>query len=65
MTPEYIKSLQAAGLKFTIDELVGAKIQGVTREFIDRAVKHGFQNLSLEKLIQLKEVGILDSPADL
>jgi beta-lactamase regulating signal transducer with metallopeptidase domain len=65
VTPEYIKSLQSAGYKFDVDELVSAKIQGVTPEFIERARKHGFQNVPLDKLIQLKEMGILESPADL
>jgi beta-lactamase regulating signal transducer with metallopeptidase domain len=62
---EYIKSLQAAGLKFDVDDIIRAKIQGVTKEFIERAVKHGFQSLSLEELIQLKEMGVLESSTDI
>jgi beta-lactamase regulating signal transducer with metallopeptidase domain len=62
---EYIKSLQAAGLKFDVDDIIRAKIQGITKEFIERAVKHGFQSLSLEKLIQLKEMGVLESSTDI
>jgi beta-lactamase regulating signal transducer with metallopeptidase domain len=65
VTPEYIKGLQSAGYKFDVDELVSAKIQGVTPEFIERARKHGFQNVPLDKLIQLKEMGILEPPAEL
>jgi len=65
VTPEYIKALQAAGFKFSVDGVVSARIQGITPEFIERARKHGFQNLSLEKLIHLKQAGILDSSADL
>jgi beta-lactamase regulating signal transducer with metallopeptidase domain len=65
VTPEYIKGLQAAGFKLDVDDIVRAKIQDITKEFIDQAVKHGFQNLSLDKLIHLKQMGILDSPADL
>jgi beta-lactamase regulating signal transducer with metallopeptidase domain/predicted flap endonuclease-1-like 5' DNA nuclease len=65
VTAEYVKSLQAAGLKFDVDDIVRAKIQGVTKEFIERAVKHGFRDLSLDKLIQLKEMGVLESPADI
>ena len=65
VTPEFIKALQAAGFKPSIDDIVGAKVQGITPEFIDEARKHGFQNLTIEKLIELKRLGILDSKAEL
>jgi hypothetical protein len=44
---------------------MGAKVQGITPEFIDAARKHGFQNLTIDKLIQLKHLGILDSKGDI
>jgi beta-lactamase regulating signal transducer with metallopeptidase domain len=65
VTPEYIKGLQTAGFKFDVDEVVDARIQGITPEFIERARKHGFQNLTLEKLIELKRLEILESPTDI
>jgi bla regulator protein blaR1 len=65
VTPEYIKGLQAAGLKLEINEIIGAKIQDVTPEFVEKARKHGFKDLSLHKLIQLRELGILESKAEL
>ena len=40
------------------DEIIGAKVQGVTPEFIEQARKHGFQNLTLEKLIELKHAEV-------
>jgi beta-lactamase regulating signal transducer with metallopeptidase domain len=61
VTGEYIKSLQDAGFKFDVDDVIRAKIQGITKEFIERAAKRGFQNLSLDKLIRLKEMGVLES----
>jgi hypothetical protein len=33
-------------------------VMGVNAEFIEKARKHGFQNLTLEKLIQLKHADI-------
>jgi len=60
VTPEYIKSLQSAGLKFDVDELIGAKVQGITPEFIEKARSHGFKTSDLDKLIQLKHSGVLE-----
>jgi beta-lactamase regulating signal transducer with metallopeptidase domain len=65
VTPEYVHGLQAAGFKFDVEDLIRAKIQDISPEFIERAAKHGFQNLTIEKLLQLKHLGILESPADL
>ena len=65
VTPEYIKALQAAGYRLDIGDIIGAKVQDVTPEFIERAKQHGFKDLTLQKLIQLRQLGILDSKADL
>ncbi len=60
ITPEYVKAMQASGLQFDAEELIGAKVQGVTPEFVESARRHGFKNLDLDKLIQLKHSGVLD-----
>jgi beta-lactamase regulating signal transducer with metallopeptidase domain/uncharacterized protein YnzC (UPF0291/DUF896 family) len=60
VTAEFIKGLQSAGLKLTAHAVIEAKVQGITPEFIDRARSHGFQNLSIEKLMALKYSGVLD-----
>jgi beta-lactamase regulating signal transducer with metallopeptidase domain len=60
VTPEFVKSLQAAGFKVDADEAMGAKAQGLTPEFIEKAKSHGFKNLTLDKLLELKESGVLE-----
>lgn len=65
ITPEYVKAMQATGLKFDVDELIGAKVQGITPEFVEKARKHGFQNLTLEKLIQLRHLGVMDKEGEI
>jgi beta-lactamase regulating signal transducer with metallopeptidase domain len=60
VTPDDVKALQAAGLKFDVDDLISAKVQGITPEFIESVRSHGFKNLTLDKLIELKESGVLE-----
>jgi beta-lactamase regulating signal transducer with metallopeptidase domain len=60
ITPAYVKAMQSAGLRFDSGEIIAAKIQGVTPEFIERVRQHGFHDLDLGKLIQLKQTGVLD-----
>ena len=65
VTPDFIKALQSAGFKVDIDDVIRAKVQDITPDFIDRARKHGYQNLTLEKLIELKRLGVLEPQADI
>jgi hypothetical protein len=38
--------------------LISAKVMGVTPEFIEKAKSHGFKDLTLEKLIALKQAEV-------
>jgi beta-lactamase regulating signal transducer with metallopeptidase domain len=60
VTPEYVKGLRFAGLQLNAHTVVEAKVMGITPEFIERARKHGFQNLSMDKLLALKNSRVLD-----
>jgi hypothetical protein len=60
VTAEYVKGLQSAGLKLDAHGVIAAKVQGITPEFIQKARSHGFQNLSIDKLMMLKHSGVLD-----
>lgn len=59
ITPEYRQSLERAGFKLDTDELIEAKVMDITPEFIRQAESHGFKNLSMNKLIQLKNADVL------
>jgi beta-lactamase regulating signal transducer with metallopeptidase domain/DNA-directed RNA polymerase subunit F len=59
VTPEYAKTLERAGFKFDVDELIHAKVMGIDTAFIEKAAAKGFKNLTLEKLIALKNADIL------
>jgi beta-lactamase regulating signal transducer with metallopeptidase domain len=59
VTPEYRKALEGAGFKLSVDELVQAKVMDITPQFVARAGSHGFKNLSIDKLIALKNADIL------
>ena len=65
VTPDYVKALQNLGLKLSADGFVAAKVQDITPEFIERARSHGFKNLDLDKLMQLKHAGVLEPEADI
>jgi len=58
VTPEYVKALEAEGYKLNAHQVTEAKVMGITPEFIQKAKSHGFKDLSIEKLIQLKNADI-------
>jgi hypothetical protein len=58
VTPEYVKALAAEGYKLNAEQVTSAKIMGITPEFIQKAKSHGFKDLSIEKLIQLRNADI-------
>jgi len=54
-----VKGLRAAGLtNLDLDDLISAKVMGITPEFVGKAKSHGFQDLTLDKLIALKQAGV-------
>jgi beta-lactamase regulating signal transducer with metallopeptidase domain len=60
VTPEYVKGLRSAGLKLNAHTVVEAKVMGITPEFVEKARSHGFRDLSMDKLVALKNSGVLD-----
>jgi beta-lactamase regulating signal transducer with metallopeptidase domain len=77
VTPEYVRAMQAAGLKPTPDQLVQMSIHGVTTGFVHQMKSAGFSNVTVDQLValrihgaapdyarQMKELGLGDPSVD-
>jgi len=60
VTPEYAQSIAQQYPGASVDDVIKTKIFHIDADFIAEAKKHGFNNLSLEKLVQLRISGVLD-----
>jgi len=60
VTPEYARDIKRQFPSANAEDLVKTRIFNIDAEFIASANKHGFSNLSLEKLVKLRISGILD-----
>ena len=59
ITPEYITQMRDTGLVLDTEDIVALKINDITPEFIKEAQSHGFKDLDVEQLIQLKFADVL------
>jgi beta-lactamase regulating signal transducer with metallopeptidase domain len=60
VTAEYAKTILKQYPGATVDDIVKTKIFNIDDAFIAQAKRHGFTNLSLDRLVQLRISGILD-----
>jgi beta-lactamase regulating signal transducer with metallopeptidase domain len=60
VTPEYARSIRQRYPDVTIDQLVQLKIFRIDDAFLASAKSHGFDQLSVEKLVKLRISGLLD-----
>ena len=60
VTPEYAKSIKNQFSGATPDDVVKTRIFNINAAFIASAKRHGFTDLTLEKLVQLRVSGVLD-----
>ncbi len=60
VTPEYARSITQQYPGATVEDIVKTKIFNIDADFIASAKAHGFNNLKLEKLVQLRISGLLD-----
>jgi len=59
VTPEYHRTLEKAGYKLSIAQTIAAKVMDITPEFIEKARASGFKDMTVDKLIHLKNADIL------
>ena len=60
VTPEYAQSIAKQYPGATVDDVIKTKIFNINADFIAQAKAHGFNSLSLDKLVQLRISGVLD-----
>jgi len=60
VTPEYARSVSQQFPGATADDLIQTRIFNIDADFIASAKRHGFNNLTLKKLVQLRISGLLD-----
>jgi len=59
VTAEDVEQARALGVDIDLDDVIAMKIHGVTPEFINEARSHGFEDLSVDQLIHLKNADVL------
>ena len=60
VTPDFAKSVKAQFPDATLDDLIQMRVFNIDADFIASAKRHGFDNLSIQKLVKLRISGILD-----
>jgi beta-lactamase regulating signal transducer with metallopeptidase domain len=64
VTPDFAKSVKAQFPDATAEDLVQMRIFNINGDFIANAKRHGFENLTIQKLVKLRISGILDDADD-
>ncbi|MFZ0274687.1 MAG: M56 family metallopeptidase [Acidobacteriaceae bacterium] len=64
VTPDFAKTVKAQFPDATVDDLIRMRIFNIDGDFIASAKRHGFDQLTIDKLVKLRISGILDDDAD-
>ena len=64
VTPDFAKSVKAQFPDATVQDLVQMRIFNINADFIASAKRHGFEPLTIQKLVKLRISGILDDADD-
>ena len=64
VTPDFAKSVKAQFPDATVEDLIQMRIFNINSDFIASAKRHGFEPLTIQKLVKLRISGILDNADD-
>ena len=64
VTPDFAKEMKVQFPAVTVDELIQLRVFNIDAGFIASAKRHGFDSLTVQKLVRLRISGILDDDAD-
>jgi hypothetical protein len=64
VTPDFAKSVKAQFPDATVEDLLQMRIFNINADFIASAKQHGFEPLTIQKLVKLRISGILDNAGD-
>ena len=64
VTPEFAKAAKAQFPGATVDDLIKLRIFHIDADFIASAKRHGFEPLTIQKLVKLRISGVLDEADD-
>ena len=59
VTPKLARAFESAGYHLSVEQFIQARVMDVTPQFIEKARAHGFKDLNIEKLVQLKNADVL------
>lgn len=60
VTPDFAKGVKAQFPDATVEDLIQMRIFNINGDFIANAKRHGFETLTIQKLVKLRISGILD-----
>jgi len=64
VTPDFAKSVRAQFPDASLDDLIQMRVFNIDSDFIASAKRHGFEPLTIQKLVKLRISGILDDADD-
>jgi hypothetical protein len=59
VTPEYFQKMKAQGIALDAESAIQARVFDISPEYVAKVRAHGFKDLTIEKLVALKNADVL------